>query len=142
MQYLNKFKEAAKFFTLTGNKILVERLDVGEVKTAGGLFLAESKDQRSDLRLQRPHVCVVVAVGEGYYNAESNSYTAMDVRPGNVVVLNSIGVQYYHTLPGIASYSNNQLGLSTENDLQLKFENIEAFQAYSKTMSGVAVEFK
>lgn len=142
MQYLNKFQEASKMFTLTGNKLLIERLDVGEVKTAGGLFLTESKDTRADLRLQKPHIAIVVAVGQGYYDSESKTYTEMDVKPGNIVVVNSIGVQYYSVLPGIASYTNNQLGLTTENDVQMTFKDLEAFQNYSKVMSGKEVEFK
>lgn len=142
MQYLNKFKESSNKFTLTGNKILVERLDVGEVKTAGGLFLAESKETRVDLRLQKPHIGIVVAVGQGYFDAEKNEYTPLEVKPGNIVVINSIGIQYYSVLPGIASYTNNQLGLTTENDVQLRFDDMESFQTYARIMSGTPVEFK
>lgn len=142
MQYLNKFKEAAKTFTLSGNKILIERLDVGEVKTAGGLFIAETSQTRVDLRLQKPSIGVVIAVGQGYLDSETNTYTKMDVEVGNVVILNSIGCQYYQTLPGVAAYTNNAIGLTTENDVQLTFKDLATFQEYAKIMGSTEVAFR
>lgn len=142
MQYLNKFREVSNLFTLTGNKLLIERLDLGEVKTAGGLFIAETSNTRVDLKLQKPHVGVVIAVGEGYFDADTKEYTPLDVKVGNVVIINSIGCQYYATLPGISNYSNNQIGLTSESDVQMRFKDLETFQKYAEGLGGQKVEFK
>jgi co-chaperonin GroES (HSP10) len=135
--YVEQFNKARQHFKLFGNKILIERLDLGEVKTAGGIILTEASNKRSDLALQKPHVAIILAVGEGYYDSSTNSYTPLEVKPGNIVLLNSAGVQYYSTLPGAASYSANKVGLTTEGDLQMVFENLEAFKDYALALGGV-----
>jgi co-chaperonin GroES (HSP10) len=142
MQYLNKFKEAKDSFTLTGNKLLIERLDVGEVKTAGGLFITESSNTRIDLKLQKPHVGMVIAVGQGYFDASENKYIPLETEIGNIVLINSAGCQYYATLPGISNYSNNQIGLTSESDVQFRFSSLEAFQQYARSLGGQEINFK
>lgn len=137
IQYTEQFKEASKHFTLAGNKLLVERIDIGEVKTAGGIILTESSNMRPDLRLQKPHVGIVLACGQGYFDADTNTYTKLDAEVGNIVLLNSMGVHYYSTLPGAASYSSNKIGLTTENDVQMSFKDLEAFKSYVTVMGGL-----
>lgn len=133
-QYLAQFEQNAKYFKLQGNKILIERIELGEVRTAGGLIIAESPNLRQDLKLQKPHLAVVLAVGTGYYDAETRSYEPLEVKPGNVVILNANGVQYYSLLPGLANYTANKVGLTTEGDVQLVFDSIEVFETYQKEM--------
>jgi len=134
LEYAAGFKEAGKFFKLIGNKLLVERIDVGEIKTKGGLIIGDAHNIRQDLKIQKPHVGVVVAVGEGYFDADTNSYIPLEVKVGNVVVLNSLGVQYLSVLPGVAGYAGNKVGITTEGDVQLLFQDEEAFQAYTKAL--------
>lgn len=136
VQYTEQFKEASKFFTLFGNKLLVERIDIGEVKTQGGIILTEATNTRSDLKLQKPHVAVVLARGQGYYDAEKRGYEPLEVEVGNVVLINSVGVHYYSTLPGAAKYSGNKVGITTEGDLQMVFKDIKAFKQYAAAMGG------
>lgn len=134
-EYLEKFKEAAGSFQLFGNKILIERMELGEVRTAGGLIVADTSSVRSDLRMQKPHLGVVLAVGPGYYDADENKYQPLDVQPGNIVIISSVGVQYYSLLPGSSSYNSNKVGITTESDVQMRFADLEAFNNYSKIMS-------
>lgn len=136
IEYLASFKEAAGTFKLYGSKILVERLDTGEVKTKGGLIIADSDKVRSDLRTQKPHVAVVLAVGEGYYDAESKTYLPLEVKPGNIVIISNVGAQYYSLLPGLSNYTSNKVGISTEGDVQMIFEDMERFQEYAKIING------
>lgn len=133
-EYLEKFKKAGEFFELYGNKMLVERLDSGEVKTAGGIIISEATNIRADLKLQKPAVCMVLAVGKGYYDSSNNSYQPLDTVPGNVVILNSLGVQFYSVLPGSPSYSNNTVGITTEADIQMTFKDMDAYNAYVNSM--------
>lgn len=135
LEYTEAYKTASQHFKLTGNKLLVERIDLGEAKTKSGLIIADGQNIRADLRLQKAHIGYVLAVGEGYFDAETKALLPLDVKPGNVVVLNSLGVQYYSTVPGAAGYTANKVGLTTEGDVQMCFESVEAFKAYSEALS-------
>jgi co-chaperonin GroES (HSP10) len=135
-EYLGKFKESVNTFQLFGNRILVERVDMGEAKTAGGIIIVESQKTRPDLQLQKPHIAIVLAIGKGYFDADENSYEALEVQPGNIVMLNSSGVIYYSTLPGASSYTANTVGITDEGNVQMVFKDKEAFEAYAKIMGG------
>jgi co-chaperonin GroES (HSP10) len=137
-KYFEKFKSASKLFKITGNKILVERLDLGEIKSSGGLIISDSSNIRADLRLQKGHIALVLAVGEGYFDADANSYTPLDVKPGNIVILNQNGAYYFSAVPGATTYTSNTVGISTEADVQFRFEGLEDFKAYSDIMSSGA----
>lgn len=134
-EYLNKFKNGSEFFNLLGNKLLVERLDSGEVKTAGGIIVAETSAVRADLRLQKPAICMVLATGNGYYDADKDEYLPLDVKPGNVVILNTMGIQFYSVLPGSPSYTGNTVGMTTEADVQIVFKDTEAYNKYLDAMT-------
>lgn len=134
-EFLPKFQKAAGTFKLYGSKVLVERVELGEVKTAGGIILAHSGAKEAQFKMQQPLIAVVLATGQGYFEADSKTYEPLEVRPGNVVMLNSMGVQFYSTLPGSTSYNNQKLGLTTESDIQMIFEDMSAFEAYLKALN-------
>jgi co-chaperonin GroES (HSP10) len=136
-KYLEAFGKAVSTFTLPGNRILVERLEVGEVKTKGGLFIAESPRLNSDLKNHKPLVCVVLAVGEGYTVEGDEGKVPTDVQPGHVVVLNPLGVSFFSVLPGIASYTEMTVGITSESDVQMRFNSIESFEEYKSILEGV-----
>ena len=136
VQYLNEFKSAAKLFTLSGNRILVERLDTGEIKSKGGIILAESTAYKSDLKSHKPLVCMVLAVGEGYTQEDKDEKIPLDVKPGDVVVLNALGVSFFSTLPGVASYTEMRVGITSESDVQMRFASLEHFEEYTKVFNG------
>jgi co-chaperonin GroES (HSP10) len=137
VQYLGKFKAASQFFTLTGNRMLIERLEgYDEVKTAGGLIVGEDKRARSDLKMMKPLVCVVLATGEGYTQDGDEDKLPLDCKPGDVVVLNPMGATFFSILPGVATYTNNSVGIVAEGDVQMRFSSIEHFQEYKKAIQG------
>lgn len=134
--YLETFKRASKHLTLPGNKILVEKIDTAEVRTKGGLIIAERQDIRSDVKSLKPLLAIVVAVGEGYLDTDSNTTVPLDVKQGSVVILNPNGVMFFSTVPGLLNYSDLKLGISTEGDIQLRFDSIEAYNEYEKAVNG------
>jgi co-chaperonin GroES (HSP10) len=134
LEYASRFTDAKKHFKLMGNKMLIERIELGEVKTKSGLVVATSDKVREDLRIQKPHVGYVLATGEGYFDADSKSTVPLDVKPGNIVVLNSLGVQYLKTMPGVAGYSDQKIGMTTEGDVQMLFHDMDAFLAYVQAL--------
>ena len=133
---LEIFNVVNKYFTLSGNRMLVERLPDAEVKTKGGLFIGESSKAYSDIKTHKPMVCLVLAVGEGY-NSDDSTETKIptDVQPGHVVVINALGVSFFSTFPGIPSYTDMKFGISSESDIQMRFDSMELFEAYTKEIS-------
>lgn len=127
------FERARPHFKLFGNKMLVERLNSGEVKTKGGIILTESSNIRSDLKSHKPLICLVLAVGDGYVG-DDGELVPLDIKPGNIVMLNSLGVSFFSVLPGSSSYSDMAIGLTSETDVQLIFENLEEYEAYAKAL--------
>lgn len=133
---LAAFKEASKFFTLVGNRILVERLPDEEVKTSTGLIL--SGGSRSEVSASKPLICLVVAIGEGYTPVDgTEEKIPLDVKVGSVVMINEAGVNFFSTIPGFTAYSEMKLGLASEGDIQMRFANMEEFEAYKRALNGV-----
>lgn len=132
--YLGTFKKAASYFELSGNKILIERLELGEVKSAGGIIMVENTKMHSDLKLHKPLIAIVLAVGKGYFDATDNSYTPLEVEPGNIVILNANGASFFSVVPGLANYSANKIGLTTESDIQITFKTLRDYEDYVEAL--------
>lgn len=137
--YLEAFKKAGSSFTLTGNKLLIERIEVGEAKTKGGIIIAEASNVRSDFKLAKAHMAVVLAVGQGYFDAEDKKYVPLEVKVGDIVILNQAGAQYFSLLPGLVNYSANTVGITTEADVQMRFSSAEDYNAYVEALKSVEV---
>lgn len=134
IQYLEAFKKAAAHFELSGNKILIERLELGEVKSAGGIIMVENTKVHPDLKLHKPLIAVVLATGKGYFDASDESYTPLEVVPGNIIILNSNGASFFSVVPGLTNYSANKVGISTESDIQFTFKDLEQYEAYVEAL--------
>lgn len=134
VKYLESFKKASQFFELSGNKILIERLELGEVKSAGGIIMVENVKMHSDLKLHKPLIGIVLATGKGYFDASDESYAELEVKVGNVVILNANGASFFSVVPGLTDYSANKIGISTESDVQFTFESMDAYNNYVEAL--------
>lgn len=134
-QYLEKFKklEGSKF-KLAGGRILVEVLPKAEMKSAGGLIIAAPSSHKGIADMQRAVLGVVLMVGEGYTDNDGNDIP-MEVKVGNVVVLNEFGVRYYSDFPGVKSYTENKLAMTSESEVQVKFESFEELKEFEVLMN-------
>lgn len=130
VQYLEAFKKASKYFELSGNKLLIERLELGEVKSAGGIIMVENTKMHSDLKLHKPLIGIVLATGKGYFDASTNDYTPLEIEVGNVVILNANGASFFSVVPGLSNYSANKIGITTETDVQLTFKDMQEYENY------------
>lgn len=135
-QYLEKFKklEGSKF-KLAGGRILVEVLAKQEMKSAGGLIIAAPSSHKGIIDMQRAVLGVVLMVGEGYIDDEGNDIP-MEVKPGNIVVLNEFGVKYYSDFPGVKTYTENKLAMTSESEIQFKFESAEELAEFESLLNG------
>jgi co-chaperonin GroES (HSP10) len=109
----------------------VELLQQEEIKSAGGIVLAAPKDfvRGSTAETSRGTIAVVLLAGEGYYDADGND-VALDVAPGNVILLNDFGLRTFSTLPGIADYTANSIALIDESMVQMSWKSEEDFESY------------
>ena len=139
-KYLSQFqklqvKEAEGIFKLHGSRVLVELLPAQEIKTAGGLILSAHTNQvKLSAQSQQAVLGIVLLTGEGYVDNDGND-VPMDVKVGNVVMLNDMSLRAYSTFPGLAGYTQSTVALTSESDIQMSFENIEKYEEYSKLLN-------
>lgn len=130
-EYLEQFAKVGSLLKLSGNKILVERVETTELKTKGGIIIAERADIRSDVKSMKPLIAIVIATGEGYLDVDTNETVPMETKAGAVVMLNPNGVSFFSSVPALNTYGDMKIGITTESDIQMSFENVEAFNKYA-----------
>lgn len=137
-KYLNQFKQITSL-RLRGNRILVEILPKLEIKTAGGLIMAASlSDHRSTLEANRAVLAYVLAVGEGYYHDETEETVALDVKPGNIILVSGYGLRAFSDFPGVIGYKQDDICMIRDSDINAVWENSEAYAQYAKELASGA----
>lgn len=137
-KYLNRFEKlTSSDLPMRGNRLLLELLPKQEVKTKGGLVIATSlTDHRSTTVENAADVAVVLAVGEGYYG-DDGAAVPMDIQVGNVVLISRYGMRTYSSFPGISDYVADTIALARDSDTHVKWDSIEAFEAYVAKLNDV-----
>ena len=122
-KYLDRFLRLAPGqLPLRGNRLLVELLPKEEVLTAGGLVIATNlNDHRSTTKENQADLAVVLAAGPGYYSDDTGDDVALDVKPGNVVML---------TRYGIRAFRQDTIAMCRDSDIHAAWESIEAYEQY------------
>lgn len=137
-KYLNRFQKlTSSDLPMRGNRLLLELLPKQEVKTKGGLVIATSlTDHRSTTVENAADVAVVLAVGEGYYGDDGEA-VPMDIKVGNVVLISRFGMRTYSSYPGVQDYVADTIALARDSDCHVKWDSIEAFEAYVAKLNDV-----
>lgn len=136
-KFLSRFLRAApnRKGVLIGDRILVEVIEEDLRKTKGGIIIAESEHARAEFVMLKTKVGVVLEVGEGYYNAETNEHVPLTVKPGNVVWISENGIRFCTTLPTITEgLPKNALALGTEAEVHKYWHSIEDYLADQQGM--------
>lgn len=140
-KYLEKFKklqteEAKTLYRLQGARVLLEVLPPKEIKTASGIVLSAPRDHiKATAESQQHLLAIVLLTGPGYIDSDNNPIE-MDVKVGNVVMVNELGIKYFSTFPGVDNYTKNTLALTSENDIQMIFYDITKYQQYESLLNG------
>jgi len=114
---------------------LIEVLPPKEIKTASGIVLSAPRDHvKSTAESQQHLLGIVLLTGAGYVDSDNNPIP-LDVEVGNIVMINELGLRYFSTFPGINNYTKNTLALTSENDIQMVFPNMEAFEKYEALLN-------
>jgi co-chaperonin GroES (HSP10) len=136
-KYLDNFKRLGlrkELFQLRGDRILVEILPKEELTTASGLFIATDTKYRSATNENQATLGVVLLVGEGYYDEETGVDKPMDIKPGNIVLLSSMGLKYYSSFPGIQGYVPNTLALSRDSEVHMIVPDFAAYEQMKEVL--------
>lgn len=136
-KYLNKFLKVKDNYKLNGSRLLVELFEQREIKTASGLVVSGAgigKGQVNSADNYKAVIGIVLMTGEGYVDSDGNDIP-METKVGNVVMLNDFGLRYYSDFPGLNDYSRNTIAVTAESEVQMKFDSIEAFEAFEKTLN-------
>lgn len=131
-KYLDRFLRLAPGqLPLRGNRLLVELLPKEEVLTAGGLVIATNlNDHRSTTKENQADLAVVLAAGPGYYSDDTGEDVALDVKPGNVVMLTRYGIRAFSSFPGVLDFTQDTIAMCRDSDIHAAWESIEAYEQY------------
>jgi hypothetical protein len=126
-KYLARFKNLAahpdKPFKLAGSRLLIESIELGEVTSESGLILSSPTDQsRGSFQQQAAHVGIVLFVG-----TDDTLEDGTKIEPGNIVLVPEYGLRSYTTFPGIATYTDGDLQLSTVDQIHVLYKDVDAF---------------
>lgn len=117
-------------FQLRGSAILAELLPEQELKTKGGLIIATDSDQRkgNSVNAHKLEIAVVLDTGPGDYDPDTRSYDPLDIKPGNVLILNQYAHQPVSKLPGITIPLSNKLVLVPPTGVLAIYPDMAAYQ--------------
>jgi len=113
---------------LTGDLLMVEKIDQPEIKSTGGIILSASVDHRqtNSIGANMPHFVRVLAVGKGFYNEETGEDVPVEVKPGDIILVGEQSVKWMAHWP-LLNYTPFQIGLTREAEIQIKFKGEEGF---------------
>jgi len=138
-KYLERFKrldDRRELFKLNGGRVLIEVMPKQEVKTAGGIVLSAPTNyaKGATFESQTGTLGVVLLTGEGYVDASGATYD-IGLKPGNVVLINELGMRTLSVFPGLSEYSAGSIAIVDETVVQMSWPDLEAFDAYAKLLS-------
>lgn len=136
LELFDKAREDGHPLTLTGNTLLVERVPQKEIKTASGIVLQAAPELNwNSIANDRPHWAIVLAVGEGYYDDETEKDIPLDVEPGDVILLGKMSASYFSTLDVLdqyitlsETYQRDTIGVTRESEILAKFPEAAVYR--------------
>lgn len=134
-KHLEAYKAARPYIKLTGNYLIVERVEVGEIKTASGLIASiDPGNQMNTISASMPLMVHVLAVGEGYLG-EDGSEAELDTKPGDILMVGKNSVKWFPTLP-LNGYSADSVGITSEAETQIRWSGVDGYERYHRALSG------
>lgn len=139
-KFSNKFAklaaEGSDLFELRGSSIIVELLPEPEMKTAGGIIIAQDKNQLHGSVLQhKATVGLVLAVGAGFYDPETGKDIPLEVEVGDVLLLPTFSITLLSNFPGLEGITGNSLGLVKDESILFRYKGQEAFEVASRLLN-------
>lgn len=116
-------------FTLTGDLLIVEKLEIKEVKSKSGIVIqaAPVTKQVNGIEAHRPNLVRVIAVGEGYIDDKGQD-VSLDTKPGDIVLLGRLSVQWWSSFGSVLFNDGWEIGIAREKDVLLALSQQESFE--------------
>jgi co-chaperonin GroES (HSP10) len=141
--YLEKLQKAIEAvgptnFVIPGALLLVEKIPKREIKSKGGIIIADtSKKQTTSVYGDLPQEVIVVAVGAGFENEGQD--VPLDTKVGDILIVGDHAVKWLGGFP-VDGYEPNTLGICSEENTQARFRGVEQYDAFQQATVLVAVE--
>lgn len=133
-KYVEQFKrispERRNLLNLKGGRIIIEILEAEELKTSSGLIIQTPSNVHKNFKLEEPTIGAVLMVGSGYDSEDGGEKEPVDLEVGNIVIVSDYGIKYYKRFPSLNDFSNTPVGLTTEAEVQVIFEDYEKFMEF------------
>lgn len=133
-KYLRYFQEnAGKLRTLaqlTGDLLIVERIQFPEKKTAGGIYVPVAQNQLSAITNNMPCFFRVLLVGQGYYDDETGEDVLLEVNQGDIIQLPGASANIFSSFPMLQNADNNTIGVARAADIQWRFHGEASFMEF------------
>lgn len=111
-----------------GDLLVVEKLPAPQARSVGGLLVQDSSHARSAFAEEtRPHLALVVAVGQGYYG-DDDKEIALNTKPGDIVLVPPQSIKYFSAFGALANYQPDTIGITRDGEVQMRFRGAEAYQ--------------
>lgn len=131
-RYLDQFKslrESGKEnYELPGDFLIVEKLTEEERKTASGLVMVAPGQHRNTLESQKASFCIVLAVGEGYYDDETKEPIDLETKPGDIILIGEVSARYFSFFGDLQNYEPYTVGITKESEIQMRFRGEEGYR--------------
>jgi co-chaperonin GroES (HSP10) len=141
-RYLDAVQQALQSNTDTieiiGDIILVEEVPQEEVKTKSGLIVSGSLKNRDGFEQNRPTMAIVLAVGKGYYDGDTE--IPLNVRPGDIVLLGALSTKWLSYFGPIISAEGARIGLAREADIQIIFKGAAGYERLSNALKALVFQ--
>lgn len=141
MSYLPAFKKLKKegkdLYQLVGSALLVEKYEEPEVKSKGGIIMADGGTARENLGDAKTTWVRVLAVGEGYYDHETGKDIPIDVKPGDICLVGRISCQWFSRFGAVDGYSITQpIGITREEEIRLRLKGPKSYDKVFALLNG------
>ena len=143
--FFDQFQRAAPHIKITGNLIFIEELPKEEtgktVKGADGkefklIIASGNQRQLGSIEDDKPFFVRVLDVGQGYYNEEKAKDEPLDTKPGEIILIPKIAVQWISVWGEILSSTEHRIGYTRDSEIIARFTDAAQFQKYKDSLQG------
>lgn len=131
LEYFDRFgrlENLKDVFVLEGARMLVEILERDEMKTKGGLILADPGGYKTETQVNRPLFAVVLHTGPGEVDDEG-VLTPSEYKRGSVLMINPVGPGYFSEFPGLGA-TKNKIAVASPHHVGMSWPTVEAFEKF------------
>jgi co-chaperonin GroES (HSP10) len=138
----SKYNEAKPNGRLNGDRLLIEVLRAEELeKSKGGIILRAPDDSRSEFNMLKATIAVVLEVGSGFFNPDTNEDIPLSSKVGEVVWMADANIRFLTTVPDHSSAMPEKIiALANESSIIKSWPSLEAFMQDKALFESLAGE--